>query len=123
MDAIRGYLPLLIPLIILQVVVAITALLHVLRHPHYSWETKCPGHSDQHADERIIPRRCHSRQVYLSGGDLDGQPAGFTPGHLGLHSQPSPRRYHRPPAMRGHLHLAIWCVPASPADVCCSAGQ
>lgn len=34
------YLPFIIPLIILQLVLAITALLHVLRHPNYRFGTK-----------------------------------------------------------------------------------
>lgn len=35
MDKLLQYLPFLLPLFILQVVLLITALLHVLRHPNY----------------------------------------------------------------------------------------
>ena len=35
MDHYMEYMPFLIPLIILEIALAITALIHVLRHPHY----------------------------------------------------------------------------------------
>lgn len=34
------YLPFLIPLIILELALAVTALIHVLRHPHYRFGNK-----------------------------------------------------------------------------------
>ena len=34
------YLPILIPVIILELVLMITALIHVLRHPHYRFGNK-----------------------------------------------------------------------------------
>lgn len=34
------YFPFLIPLLILQLVLAVTALIHVLRHPHYRFGNK-----------------------------------------------------------------------------------
>ncbi len=37
METFIAYLPFLIPIILLQVVLAITALLHVLKHQHYRW--------------------------------------------------------------------------------------
>lgn len=37
METFLAYLPFLIPIILLQIVLAITALLHVLRHQHYRW--------------------------------------------------------------------------------------
>lgn len=35
MDHYMEYMPFLIPLIILEIALALTALIHVLRHPHY----------------------------------------------------------------------------------------
>jgi 4-amino-4-deoxy-L-arabinose transferase-like glycosyltransferase len=35
MDILMRYLPLFIPLIVVQAALAITALAHVVRHPHY----------------------------------------------------------------------------------------
>ena len=35
MEVIREYLPLLIPFVIAQLVLGITALIHVIKHPHY----------------------------------------------------------------------------------------
>ncbi len=35
MENLMEYLPLLIPVIILDLILIITALIHVLRHPHY----------------------------------------------------------------------------------------
>lgn len=35
MEQILTYLPLLIPVLIVQLALAITALVHVVRHPHY----------------------------------------------------------------------------------------
>ena len=40
MDKIIEYLPLLIPLLIAQLTLAIVALAHVLRHPHYKFGNK-----------------------------------------------------------------------------------
>jgi len=40
MELLREYLPFLIPLIIAQVVLAITALVHVLKHPRYRFGNK-----------------------------------------------------------------------------------
>ena len=40
MEMLKEYGPFLIPLIIAQLVLAITALVHVLRHPHYRFGTK-----------------------------------------------------------------------------------
>lgn len=39
-DLLIEYLPFLIPLIILEVVLAITALIHVLKHPNYRFGNK-----------------------------------------------------------------------------------
>lgn len=36
----KEYMPFLIPLIILQFILSITALIHVLRHPHYRFGNK-----------------------------------------------------------------------------------
>ena len=35
MDALKEYLPVLLPVIIIELALAVTALVHVLRHPHY----------------------------------------------------------------------------------------
>lgn len=40
MDVLVEYLPFLIPLIIIEWILAITALIHVLRHPHYKFGNK-----------------------------------------------------------------------------------
>jgi hypothetical protein len=40
MEAIREYLPILVPFIIAQLTLAIVALIHVLRHPHYRFGNK-----------------------------------------------------------------------------------
>lgn len=40
MEMLKEYGPFLIPLIIAQLVLAITALVHVLRHPNYRFGTK-----------------------------------------------------------------------------------
>jgi len=40
MELLRGYLPLLIPLVIAQVALAIIALVHVLKYPHYRFGNK-----------------------------------------------------------------------------------
>ena len=40
MDVLVDYLPFLIPLIIIEWILAITALIHVLRHPHYKFGNK-----------------------------------------------------------------------------------
>jgi len=40
MDVIREYLPLLIPLVVAQLGLAIVALIHALRHPHYRFGNK-----------------------------------------------------------------------------------
>lgn len=40
MGASSEYLPFLIPLLILQLVLAVTALVHVLRHPNYRFGNK-----------------------------------------------------------------------------------
>lgn len=40
MDVLVEYLPFLIPLIIIEWIFAITALIHVLRHPHYKFGNK-----------------------------------------------------------------------------------
>ena len=40
MDVLVEYLPFLIPLIIIELILAITALIHVLRHPHYKFGNK-----------------------------------------------------------------------------------
>lgn len=40
MEMLREYLPFLIPLIIAQLALGITALVHVLKHPHYRFGNK-----------------------------------------------------------------------------------
>jgi len=40
MSELQEYLPLLLPLIIVQVGLGIAALIHVLRHPHYRFGSK-----------------------------------------------------------------------------------
>lgn len=40
MDVLMANLPLFIPLIIAEVLLAVTALIHVLRHPHYRFGNK-----------------------------------------------------------------------------------
>lgn len=40
MDMLTEYLPFLIPLIIIELVLALTAFIHVLRHPHYKFGNK-----------------------------------------------------------------------------------
>ncbi len=40
MDFLREYLPLLIPFVIVELTLAITALIHVLKHPHYRFGNK-----------------------------------------------------------------------------------
>ncbi|MBM6745326.1 PLDc_N domain-containing protein [Drancourtella massiliensis] len=40
MDVLVEFLPFLIPLIIIEWILAITALIHVLRHPHYKFGNK-----------------------------------------------------------------------------------
>lgn len=40
LDMIKGYLPFLLPLVIMQLALSITALVHVLRHPHYKFGNK-----------------------------------------------------------------------------------
>lgn len=40
MDTLLEYLPLIIPYIIIQYALAIAALVHVLRHPHYRFGNK-----------------------------------------------------------------------------------
>lgn len=40
MDVLVEYLPFLISLIIIEWILAITALIHVLRHPHYKFGNK-----------------------------------------------------------------------------------
>lgn len=40
MDVLVEYLPFLIPLIIIEWILAITALIHVSRHPHYKFGNK-----------------------------------------------------------------------------------
>jgi hypothetical protein len=40
MEVLREYLPFLIPLIIAQLALGITALVHVLKHPHYRFGNK-----------------------------------------------------------------------------------
>ncbi len=39
-QTLKEYLPFLIPLIILEISLSITALVHVLRHPHYRFGSK-----------------------------------------------------------------------------------
>lgn len=40
MDALLEMLPLLIPILVLDAVLAVAAVLHVLRHPHYRFGSK-----------------------------------------------------------------------------------
>lgn len=40
LNMLKDYLPFLIPLVIAQFVLGITALVHVLRHPHYRFGNK-----------------------------------------------------------------------------------
>ena len=40
MDVLMVNLPLFIPLIIAEVILAVTAIIHVLRHPHYRFGNK-----------------------------------------------------------------------------------
>lgn len=40
MNTVTQYLPLLIPLVIIQFTLMLTALIHVLRHPHYRFGSK-----------------------------------------------------------------------------------
>jgi hypothetical protein len=40
LDVLKEYLPFLIPLLIVQFAFSITALVHVLRHPHYRFGNK-----------------------------------------------------------------------------------
>ncbi|MHC1772913.1 MAG: PLD nuclease N-terminal domain-containing protein [Flexilinea sp.] len=40
MEVLREYLPFLVPLIIAQLALGITALVHVLKHPHYRFGNK-----------------------------------------------------------------------------------
>ncbi len=40
MDAIKEYLPFLIPILIVELALAVTALIHVLRHPRYRFGNK-----------------------------------------------------------------------------------
>ena len=40
MEMLKEYLPFLIPLIIAQLALGITALVHVLKHPHYRFGSK-----------------------------------------------------------------------------------
>lgn len=40
MTILKEYLPFLIPLVIAQLALSITALIHVLRHPHYRFGNK-----------------------------------------------------------------------------------
>jgi len=40
MDLLREYLPFLVPLVIAQVALAITALVHALKHPRYRFGNK-----------------------------------------------------------------------------------
>ena len=40
LDMLKEYLPFLIPLAIAQIALGITALVHVLRHPHYRFGNK-----------------------------------------------------------------------------------
>lgn len=40
MEQILTYLPRLIPVLIIQLTLAITALVHVIRHPHYRFGSK-----------------------------------------------------------------------------------
>lgn len=40
MNMLMEYLPFFIPLILIELVLALTALIHVLRHPHYKFGNK-----------------------------------------------------------------------------------
>jgi len=40
MEQLREYIPFLIPIILIELVLAITALVHVLKHPNYRFGTK-----------------------------------------------------------------------------------
>ncbi len=40
MNTITQYLPILIPLVVIQLTLMLTALIHVLRHPHYRFGSK-----------------------------------------------------------------------------------
>lgn len=40
MEELMEYLPALLPLLIIDIILAITALLHVLKHPHYRFGSK-----------------------------------------------------------------------------------
>ncbi|MDF2594388.1 MAG: PLDc protein [Clostridia bacterium] len=40
LDMLKEYLPFLIPLVIAELALGITALVHVLRHPHYRFGNK-----------------------------------------------------------------------------------
>lgn len=40
MNMLMEYLPFLIPLILIELILALTALIHVLRHPHYKFGNK-----------------------------------------------------------------------------------
>jgi len=40
MELLREYLPFIIPLVIAELALGITALVHVLRHPHYRFGNK-----------------------------------------------------------------------------------
>lgn len=40
MENLQQYLPFLIPIIVIQLTLAIIALIHVLRHPHYKFGNK-----------------------------------------------------------------------------------
>jgi len=40
MEILKEYLPIILPIIIIQLILAITALIHVIRHPHYKFGNK-----------------------------------------------------------------------------------
>lgn len=40
MEPLLEYLPILIPFVLVQLALAITALLHILKHPHYKFGNK-----------------------------------------------------------------------------------
>jgi len=40
LEVLREYLPFLVPLIILQIILAVTALVHILKHPKYRFGNK-----------------------------------------------------------------------------------
>jgi hypothetical protein len=40
MDSVKEYLPFLIPIIIIELTLAITALVHVIKHPNYRFGNK-----------------------------------------------------------------------------------